>query len=156
MSLKGIQSAMAVLEKILAVLVAVMVLLVFANVLTRYVFHVSIAWSGEIAVFLFIFIVAIGAIIAMAKDEHLNVELFSYFNSPTLNRVFKAISLIFVGLALGILVFGGAQLVRLGMGHPAPVTGIPLGLIHLVVVVSMASMLAIVIFKLLHLLKGEK
>jgi TRAP-type C4-dicarboxylate transport system permease small subunit len=147
---------MLVLEKVLAVLVAVMVLLVFTNVLTRYVFHVSIAWSEEIARFLFIVVVAVGAVIAMARDEHLSVEFFSYFNSPILNRVLKIISLIFVALALGIIVFGGTQLVRLGMAHPAPVTGIPLGFVYLVVVVSMASMLAIVIFKLLYLLKGEK
>jgi len=155
-SLKNIQSAMLVLEKLLAALVAVMVLLVFANVLTRYVFHVSIAWSEEIARFLFVFVVAIGAVIAMARDEHLSVEFFTYLNSPKLSRIFKGISLILVAIALGVLVLGGAQLVQLGMGHPAPVTGIPLGYVTLVVVVSMASMFAIVIYKLLHLLKGEK
>jgi len=155
-SLKIIQSAMVVLEKVLAALVAAMVLLVFANVLTRYVFHISIAWSEEIARFLFVFVVAIGSVIAMARDEHLSVEFFTYFNSPKLIRIFKGISLIFVAIALSVLVFGGTQLVQLGMGHPAPVTGIPLGYVTLVVVVSMASMLAIAIFKLLHLLKGEK
>jgi len=154
--LKIIQSAMVILEKVLAVLVAAMVLLVFANVLTRYVFHISIAWSEEIARFLFVFVVAIGAVIAMAKDEHLSVDFFTYFNSPKLTRIFKSISLIFVAIALGVLVLGGIQLVQLGMGHPAPVTGIPLGYVTLVVVVSMAAMLAIAIFKLLNLLKGEK
>jgi len=147
---------MVILEKVLAVLVAAMVLLVFANVLTRYVFHISIAWSEEIARFLFVFVVAIGAVIAMAKDEHLSVDFFTYFNSPKLTRIFKSISLIFVAIALGVLVLGGIQLVQLGMGHPAPVTGIPLGYVTLVVVVSMAAMLAIAIFKLLNLLKGEK
>lgn len=156
MSLKAIQSAMAVLEKILAVLVAVMVILVFANVLTRYVFHVSIAWSEEIARFLFIFVVAIGAVVAMARDEHLNIQLYEYFNSPGLIRFFKCISMILTAIALGALVYGGIQLVQIGMGHPAPVTGIPLGYVTLVVVVSMAFMLAIVIFKLFHLVKGDK
>jgi len=155
-SLKIIQSAMVVLEKLLAILVAVMVLLVFLNVLTRYVFHVSITWSDEIASFLFVFVVAIGAVVATARDEHLSVEFFTYFNCPGLTRLFKGISLILVIGALGVLVFGGIQLVQIGMGHPAPVTGIPIGYITLVVVVSMASMLAIVIFKLFHLLKGEK
>lgn len=156
MSLKTIQSAMAVLENILAVLVAVMVILVFANVLTRYVFHVSIAWSEEIARFLFIFVVAIGAVVAMARDEHLNIQLYNYFNSPGLIRFFKCISMILTAIALGALVYGGIQLVQIGMGHPAPVTGIPLGYVTLVVVVSMAFMLAIVIFKLFHLVKGDK
>ncbi len=147
---------MAVLEKILAVLVAVMVILVFANVLTRYVFHVSIAWSEEIARFLFVSVVAIGAVVAMARDEHLNIQLYNYFNSPGLIRFFKCISMILTAIALGALVYGGIQLVQIGMGHPAPVTGIPLGYVTLVVVVSMASMLAIVIFKLFHLVKGDK
>jgi len=42
------------------------------------------------------------------------------------------------------------------MGHPAPVTGIPLGLVTLVVVVSMAAMLILVIYKFFNFLKGEK
>lgn len=154
--MKAIQSAMAVLEKILAVLVAVMVLLVFANVLTRYVFHVSIAWSEEIARFLFVFVVAIGSVVALARDEHLNIQFYEYLNSPALTRLFKSVSMVFVAISLGILIFGGTQLVQIGMGHPAPVTGIPLGLVTLVVVLSMASMLVIVIYKLFDMIKGEK
>jgi len=156
MFLKVIQSVMVVLEKVLAILVAIMVLLVFANVLTRYVFHVSIAWSEEIARFIFVFVVAIGSVVALARDEHLSVEFFTYLNSPKLTRIFKSISLFFVAIALGLLVFGGTQLVQLGMGHPAPVTGIPLGLVTLVVVVSMAVMLIIVMYKLFEFFKGEK
>jgi len=154
--LKAIQSVMVVLEKVLAVLVAIMVLLVFANVLTRYVFHISIAWSEEIARFIFVFVVAIGSVVALARDEHLSVEFFTYLNSPKLTRIFKSVSLIFVAIALGVLVFGGTQLVQLGMGHPAPVTGIPLGYVTMVVVVSMAAMLLIVIYKLFEFFKGDK
>jgi len=156
MFLKAIQSVMVFLEKVLAVLVAVMVLLVFTNVLTRYVFRVSIAWSQEIASFIFVFIVAIGSVVALARDEHLNVQFYEYFNSPVLTRFFKGISLIIMAAALGLLVFGGTQLVQIGMGHPAPVTGIPLGLVTLVVVVSMAAMLIIVIYKIFDFFKGEK
>lgn len=156
MFLKAIQSVMVFLEKVLAVLVAVMVLLVFANVLTRYVFNVSIAWSEEIARFIFVFVVAIGSVVALARDEHLNIQFYEYFNSPVLTRFLKGISMLITAVALGLLVFGGTQLVQIGMGHPAPVTGIPLGLVTLVVVVSMAAMLTIVIYKFFNFLKGEK
>lgn len=153
--LKLFQKASSFLENLLAILVAVMVILVFANVLTRYIFHVSIAWSEEIARFMFIFVVALGAILALAKDEHLNIELYSYFKSPLIARIFKALSMLFVIIALGIYVSGGAQLVRLGMSHPAPVTGIPLGLVYLVVVASLAIMLIIAIQKFINLFKGD-
>lgn len=153
--MKFLDSAMLVLEKILAVMVALMVLLVFANVLTRYIFHVSIAWSEEVARFLFVAIIGIGAVVATVRDEHLNVDFFAYFNSPKITKFFKGVAMILTAISLGVLVFGGTQLVQLGMGHPAPVTGIPLGYITLVVVVSMAAMLGIVIYKFLNLLKGD-
>ena len=71
-----------ILHILLAVLLVCMVSIVMAQVIARYVFSSPITWSEEMVRYLFIWSVMTGAIAAMAKDTHLNVDLFSEKISP--------------------------------------------------------------------------
>jgi TRAP-type C4-dicarboxylate transport system permease small subunit len=58
----------------IAVFLAVMILLVFANVVARYVFSKGFARSEEIARLCFIYLVYLGSIGAMRENRHLLIE----------------------------------------------------------------------------------
>jgi TRAP-type C4-dicarboxylate transport system permease small subunit len=61
-------------EILIAVFLAVMILLVFGNVVARYVFSKGFAWSEEIARLCFIYLVYLGSIGAMRDNRHLLIE----------------------------------------------------------------------------------
>lgn len=64
------------LEKILLVtMLLIMVVVVFAQVVMRFVFHNSLAWSEEVARYLFVWQVWLGASYAAKKTEHMQVDL---------------------------------------------------------------------------------
>jgi len=64
------------LEKILLVaMLLVMVIVVFAQVMMRFVFQNSLAWSEEVARYLFVWQVWLGASYAAKKTEHMKVDL---------------------------------------------------------------------------------
>ncbi|MET1030502.1 TRAP transporter small permease, partial [Domibacillus tundrae] len=59
----------------MAVALAVMVVLVFGNVVLRYAFNSGITWSEEMSRYLFIWLTFLGAIGAFKNKEHLGVDM---------------------------------------------------------------------------------
>ncbi|UZP66254.1 TRAP transporter small permease [Desulfovibrio mangrovi] len=57
-------------------LLFVMVSIAFINVITRYCIKMSLAWTEEITVNLFVWVVLLGTAFAFRKDSHLGVTMF--------------------------------------------------------------------------------
>lgn len=62
-------------ETFIAVTLGVMTLITFANVIARYVFNSNILWALETTVFLFAWLVLIGASYCVKKNAHLGVDV---------------------------------------------------------------------------------
>ncbi len=62
-------------EKLIAVILGLMTALTFANVVARYAFDSNILWALEMTVFLFAWLVLLGAAYAVKKGTHLGVDL---------------------------------------------------------------------------------
>jgi tripartite ATP-independent transporter DctM subunit len=75
--------ALAVLtEGPAAVLVALETLILFAGVISRYVFNSPLTWSDELASILFLWLAMLGAVIALRRDEHMRLTTFLGLMSP--------------------------------------------------------------------------
>lgn len=61
-------------ETLIAFLLGAMTLLTFANVIARYVFNSNILWALELTVFMFAWLVLLGASYAVKKGAHLGVD----------------------------------------------------------------------------------
>ncbi len=61
-------------ETLIAFLLGAMTLLTFANVVARYVFNSNILWALELTVFMFAWLVLLGASYAVKKGAHLGVD----------------------------------------------------------------------------------
>ena len=64
-----------VLKLITVTCVVAMSLLVFSNVVSRYIFDSSIPWANEMSRFFFVWLVFFGAIEALKSNEHMAVDL---------------------------------------------------------------------------------
>ncbi len=62
------------IEILIAIFLAVMITLVFANVVLRYLFNKGFAWSEEIARLCFIYLVYLGSIEAAKDNRHLLID----------------------------------------------------------------------------------
>ena len=85
------------IEEILCVLcTVVMTALVFANVLSRYVFHNSLSFSEEITTYLFILLSLMGTAIATKRRAHLGLSILTDAVSPVARKI-----LLVLGFAIG-------------------------------------------------------
>ena len=77
----------AIEETLIATILGIMTLITFANVVTRYLFNFNILWGLEVTVFLFAWLVILGASYALKKTAHLGVDAVLNAVSPPTRRV---------------------------------------------------------------------
>ncbi len=79
-------------ETLIAVILGLMTIITFANVIARFVFNSNILWALELTVFMFAWLVLLGASYAVKKRAHLGVDAVINLVSPELRRILGLIS----------------------------------------------------------------
>lgn len=94
-------------ETLIAVLLGLMTVVTFTNVVARYVFNSNILWALETTVFLFAWLVLIGASYCVKTRVHLGVDVVLHMVGPGLRRVLALLS-VACCLAFSLLLLAGA------------------------------------------------
>ena len=97
----------AIEETIIALLLGAMTLITFANVVARYAFNDNILWALEVTVFMFAWLVLLGASYAVKKQIHIGVDVVTSHVGPKTRRVL-AILAVLACLAFSLLLLKGA------------------------------------------------
>ncbi len=79
-------------ETSIAICLGLMTLVTFANVIARYLFNSNILWALELTVFLFAWLVLMGASYAVKKHIHIGVDVVVNMVSPGTRKVMAIIS----------------------------------------------------------------
>lgn len=128
------------IEEVFLVLFSVlMVSVIFLQVIMRYVFGSSLAWSEELARYSFIWIVYIGISFGVKKQRHIKVDLLLLAFKDKGRIVFNIISnLLFLAFAIFVIRYGydiASQLLTFGQKSPA--NQIPMGYVYMAAPVGM-------------------
>jgi len=119
-------SAFKVIDITLALLLLGMVVMVFGNVLLRYAFNSGIQVSEELSRFFFIWLVFIGAIIAMREGKHLGMDNFVARLSRRGKLVCSLLCQLMILLCCAMMFWGTWVQHEINATTAAPVTGLPM------------------------------
>jgi TRAP-type transport system small permease protein len=130
------------LSYVIAALLVAMSGVVFGNVICRYFLDVSLGWYEEISRFLLIWIVFLGAVVALIKGDHLSIDLLSFVLSPRACRMVTVLTDMVMLAALAIMFQGAWDMAidSLQSGWVASSVPIPYGWVYMVGPVSAALM----------------
>lgn len=150
------QKIILMIDKLLNVLMALclafMSILVFGNVVLRYVFHSGITWSEEMSRFLFIWMVFLGAIGALKDNDHLGVDVLLKKLPSGVKRVIFILSNAIVLYVLWLVLDGSWKVTMTNMHSTAPATGLPLACVYGIGVVMSIGMGLIILFNIYRVL----
>ena len=129
----------SILSKILIVLMAVMVLDVTWQVITRFLLQHPSSFTEELATFLLIWIGLLGASYALRTKAHLGIDILTY----KLKGIKRNISILFVNgcifvFSFTVLVLGGIRLVQitLDLKQISAALGIKMGYVYSVLPIT--------------------
>jgi TRAP-type C4-dicarboxylate transport system permease small subunit len=115
-------------------------LTVFYQFFTRYVLNNSASWTEEIARYLLIGTVFVGATIGVAKNNHIQVDFFYRFMPRALSRAMgllvDVMRIVFFGLAV---VMSWQMMQKLG-SYKMTVIDLPMNIVYGVVMLGFAAM----------------
>ncbi|MEJ6021976.1 TRAP transporter small permease [Ramlibacter sp. PS4R-6] len=117
-------------------------LTVFYQFFTRYVMNDSASWTEEIARYLLIATVFTGAVIGVAKNNHIQVDFF-YRHMPRamgfwLSRLVDALRILFFATAVVLTI---QMMMRLGSTTRMTIVDLPMNLVYGVCLFGFALML---------------
>lgn len=142
------------LKALMALCLLLMVALVFGNVVLRYAFNTGITLSEELSRWLFVYLVFLGAIVALREHAHLGVDAFVKRLAPQGRRFCAVASHLLMLWATWLLLKGSWAQTQVNWSSTAPSSGLSLGLFYAVGMVYGVSAGLILLWDLYRLLRG--
>ncbi len=144
-----------VLEVLIALALAVMVVLVFGNVVLRYAFNSGITVSEEVSRWLFVWLTFLGAIVALKEHAHLGSDML-VSRLPTLGKKILLVVGHLLMLYITWLLFSGSLAqARINWEVEAPVTGASVAIFYSAGIVFAVSAAVFLLYELWLALSGQ-
>ena len=125
------QVLLAVNRWALIAMMGSMACLVFANVVSRYVFNHSIIWVEELTQYQMIWITFLGAGLALREGRHVAVDILEDYLPEGVRRAVRTvIGILILGFLLTILILG-MQIAQFTWNQETPVMNVPTGIPYL-------------------------
>ncbi len=151
---KSIDLFFKLLEAILVLLLAGMTVMVFANVILRYMFSSGLDVSEELSRFFFVWLIFTGAVVAMRNHAHMGFDLLVSASSPGVRRVLLFVSNGLIVFVCWLLFDGAWQQSGVTATDRSPVTGISMIFVFGIVIPSAIGIGAIAIHRMVGALRG--
>lgn len=137
--------------------IALMLVIIFFQVISRYLFNHSFEWSEELARFLFVWTVFIGSALIIGDKGHMAVKLLPERlkgkKSGTVLEIFVELcSLAFIL----ILIIQGSKMTKIMMFQTSPALGIPMGFVYSIIPISGVLMLLYFLKNILGIISRKK
>jgi TRAP-type C4-dicarboxylate transport system permease small subunit len=152
---RGIARLCRCLEFLIALGLAVMVLLVFGNVVMRYGFNSGIVLSEEVSRWLFIWGTFLGALVALREHGHLGVDMVVGKLPPLGKKICFVVGHGVMLTILAMLFLGSVEQSKINWDVTAPTTGASMAIVHLAGVVFAAVAALILLLDLYKMLSGR-
>jgi len=143
------------LDFLMAAALAVMVVLVFGNVVLRYAFNSGITVSEELSRWLFVWLVFLGAVVAMKEHGHLGVDMLVSRLPDAGKKVCVVIGQLLMLWVCWLLCWGSWQQAAINIDVAAPTTGLSMGWFYIVGVVFSVSAAVFLLWDLWRVLSGQ-
>ncbi len=138
-------------EKMMALCLTLIVILIFSNVVGRYALGTSFAGAEELSRLLFVWLVFLGAIFALRRGAHLGVELVQARIPRWARRSSAVITHVLSLYALWLFFMGSWTQTEIGMHTYSTVLRYPNALMAAAGLVCAASMMLIVAANLIRI-----
>ena len=133
---KMMQSLEKAMEYLVAFIMFSLTVIVFTQVLLRYVIRTSLPWTEEMARYLFVWLVFISTSVCVKKQAHLGIDFLVIRLSPKVQRHLYTLSLV-LSLAFSIVVVHkGYDLLTRSVDQISPMLHVPMSFVYIIIPVS--------------------
>ncbi len=134
----------AILEYLSMALIALMAILVIAQVVLRYVFNDPLDWSEEMARITFIYITFIGIGAAYGRRRHMAIDAIVILLPPKMKRIVEvsvvSLASAFLIVLIGLTIRSMMELTKMEVTTPA--LEYPMAFVYLIIPLGISALIA--------------
>jgi TRAP-type C4-dicarboxylate transport system permease small subunit len=143
------------LEGVIAACLAVMVALVFGNVVLRYAFDSGIAVSEELSRWLFVWLAFLGGVVGLRQHAHLGTDLLVGRLGPRGKKACLVVGYLLMLLVCAMLFSGSLEQTKINWDVTAPSSGASMAWFYSVGLVFSVSATAVLLADFWKLVTGR-
>lgn len=121
---------------ILIILFFLLVVVVFLQVLFRFVLEQPLAWTEELSRYLLVWITFLGAGYGMSIKAHPSIEILFEKAGPSLKKVLNVVTTILIIFFFWQVIINSFEFIGRSMAQTSPVLRLPMGLVYTVIPIS--------------------
>ncbi|MDG2957093.1 TRAP transporter small permease [Bisgaard Taxon 10/6] len=144
------------IQILLGVMLAVMIALVFFNVILRFFFNSGLVWSEEVSRYVFVYVIYLGAIVAMKENAHLGVDTFIKKAPEKLKWLLFVLGRFIIIVVMAILFKGSLAMVIQSHTAKAAATGLPLSVVYGIGLLTGAAIILIALLNIIDVIRNPK
>ncbi|MBT9386633.1 TRAP transporter small permease [Pseudooceanicola sp. CBS1P-1] len=122
-------------------LFSAMMIAVLVQVAGRYIFDYSVAQASEIATFSQVWLVLLGAGVAVARGQHVAIDMIPAQLPLPLARVALVVIALIIAAFLCVLAWGSLPLMKMGAFQMSPAMRVPMKYVYLCLPIGSAYMM---------------
>lgn len=144
-------------EFVIVLTMAIMVLLMFIQSTSRYILGNSLSWGSELAQYLHVWQIWIGASLAIRMQSHIRVDVFIKLFPPKVQKVLNFFALIFWFIFAAFLAYEGTNYVSnmFTSGQTSPSLQVPMWIPYLAIPIG-GLLMVIRLIQQMYLLFANK
>lgn len=119
-----------------ALLMLVMVSVVTAQVVSRYVFGNPFTWTEELARYVFVWMSMLGTAVGVKYGAHIALDLLEKKLRGLARQILIAVNQLLILAFGGFLAYSGFKLIQIGARQTSPTLSLPMEWVYVVIPVS--------------------
>lgn len=127
-----------IIEGLIGLLIVLMSIVIFIQIIARYVFFYSLPWSEELSRYFFVWVVFLGVNLAIRDNLEIRIDFIDNFVKGLLEKFLKLIQILAALVASAALVYSGMMLLKNGFRATSPSMQITMAYIYICIPVGMA------------------
>jgi len=139
---------------LMAACLLLMVVLLFGNVTLRYVFNSGINVSDELSRLAFVWMIFLGAVLALREHQHIGVTMLVQRFGPRARKLAHIGCQLLTLWVLWLMADGSWKQTVIGMDTRLPVTGLPMAVFDAAVLYAAVAMGLLTLIDLARVLAG--
>lgn len=144
------------INAVTGIALAVMVLIIFIQVIMRYAFGRSLSWSEELTRYMFVWLLFMGVNLGIRDDLQIKIDILDLKLKGRYYKILKVIQHLLSSIAVIAVFVGSLFLIRVGVYTTSPSNHFPMWIIYLVFPIGMGLNLIELMIKIVMVLQGKE
>ncbi|MCK5569750.1 MAG: TRAP transporter small permease [Spirochaetes bacterium] len=132
---KFLDSHLASVRKLVKIIIisifALQVLVVFSQVVWRFIFNNPFSWSEELARYFQVWLILLMSSVCIRKGKHLAIDYMTHALPYMYNKILKYIIMVFIMFFTGIVIIFGIHMIVVTINQKTPALHIPILVVYL-------------------------